>query len=241
MVICWGTQLSPVVLGQTITTTLTGHITDAATGKPLLFANVYLNGTTQGAATDAEGRFTLPNVPLGTVEVVASFLGYQTERRTLRLDDAQPRITNFSLKPDDRTLAGVTVKAKKKDKVWERQLREFKHEILGQPYGSQCLIVNSYVLEFTEKEGHLQATAAEPLIIENQALGYRIWYDLQYFDAHNRHVYYAGSTRFEELPTTDERQVNRFRRNRMTAYRGSLRHLMASLVDSTYEQEGFLV
>ncbi|MFD2570075.1 carboxypeptidase regulatory-like domain-containing protein [Spirosoma soli] len=241
IVICWRAWLMPYALGQTVTTTLTGHITDAATGKPLPFANVYLNGTTQGAATDAQGYFTLANVPLGTVEVVASFLGYQTERRTLRLDDPQAQTINFRLKPDDRTLSGVTVKARKKDKVWEKQLREFKREILGQPYGNQCLIVNNYVLEFTEKDGHLQAKATEPLIIENQALGYRLWYDLQYFDAHNGHVYYAGSTRFEDMPSTDERQANRFRRNRMTAYRGSLRHLMASLVAGTYEQEGFLV
>lgn len=241
LILSWaGLWLTPFASGQP-TTTLTGLVTDAATGKPLPSATVYLNGTTRGTSADAKGRFALSNVPLGTVEVVASFLGYQTQRRTLRLDSNRPETTNFRLAPDDRMLTGVTVKARKKDKPWERQLRQFRRELLGQPYGSQCLITNSYVLNFTEEDGHLRATATEPLIIENQALGYRLWYDLQHFDAYYQHTYYAGSTRFEELPTTDERQANRYRRNRMTAYYGSLRHLMVSLADSTHEQEGFLV
>ncbi|WP_240163528.1 carboxypeptidase regulatory-like domain-containing protein [Spirosoma taeanense] len=227
--------------GQTPTVTLTGQVLDAATGKPLPFANVYLNNTTYGAVTDANGQFTLAKVPLGTVEVVASFLGYQAARQILRIDSPQPRSISFRLKPDNRALAGVTVKAKSKDRVWQRQLRRFRQQLFGEPFGGQCLITNSHALSFTEEDGHLLASAAEPLVIENQALGYRLYYDLLYFKGSLQGVYYAGSTRFEELPATDERQASRFVRNRMRAYRGSIRHLMASLIAGTYEQEGFLV
>ncbi|GAB3498575.1 hypothetical protein GCM10027341_20400 [Spirosoma knui] len=241
LISCFVGRCAVDALGQTTTTKLTGHVTDAATGKPLPFANVYLNNTTQGAATDEQGKFVLPAVQLGTVDVVASFLGYETERRTVRIDDTQPKPLNFALKPNNQVLADVTVKARKKDKVWERQLREFKRHLLGDLYGNQCLIANSYVLEFTETDGRLTATASEPLTIENQAMGYRLFYDLQHFDVYRQHVHYGGSARFEELPAADERQANRFRRNRIKAYQGSLRHLMASLVSGTYQQEGFLV
>lgn len=227
-----------LVLAQ-MTTTLSGYVVDAATGKPMPFANVYLNGSTRGAMTDEKGHFSLPNVPLGTVEVVASFLGYQPERRTLRFDDDQPKTINFRLKPSDQVLATVTVRGNLKK--WQRQLRQFKKQLLGEPFGGQCEIMNSDVLSFTEENGHLIATATEPLVIENHALGYKLWYDLMHFDGTFQKVYYAGSTRFEELKPNDERQANRFRRNRMRAYLGSTRHLMASLIDSTYEQEGFLV
>ena len=106
----------------------------------------------------------------------------------------------------------------------------------------QCLLVNSEVLNFKEDKDHLYATANEPLIIDNQALGYRLIYDLQHFDATaSGKVYSAGTARFEELKPENERQANRFRRNRLIAYKGSIRHLMASLIDNTFEQAGFLV
>ena len=70
------------------TTTITGYVVDAATGKAMPFANVYLNGTTRGSITNEQGHYLLSGVPLGTVEVVASFVGYQPQRRILRLDDS---------------------------------------------------------------------------------------------------------------------------------------------------------
>lgn len=220
---------------------LSGNVTDAATGKPLPFANVYLNGTTRGTTTDAQGQFDLPNVPLGTVEIVASFLGFQPVRQTLRLDQASPQRLLFRLQPDNRMLAGVTVKARSKDRQWQRQFRQFRRQLLGTPFGDKCVITNSFSLSFTEQGGHLKATASEPLAIENQALGYRVFYDLQYFDGSFRKVYYGGTGRFEELPAADAQQAERYRRNRMRAYRGSLRHMLTTLINGTHEKEGFLI
>jgi len=226
------------VLAQTLT--LSGRVTDAATGKPLPFANVYLNGTTRGTTTDEQGQYSLPGVLLGTVEVVASFLGYETARQSLRVLDAVPKTLAFSLKPSAQQLAGITVRAGR-DKVWERQLRQFENQLLGAPFGDQCRIVNRQVINFTELNDHLRATATEPLVIENEALGYQLTYDLQYFDATRQQVYYAGSSRLSERPAASSRQAERYQRNRLTAYLGSTRHLLASLVRGTHEEEGFLI
>lgn len=223
------------------TTTLSGRVVDATTGKVLPFVNVYLNGTTRGTLTNEQGRFDLPNVPLGTIELAASCVGYQSMRQTLRFDLAKPTALLIKLKPDDRALSSVTVRAKSKDRQWQRQFRQFRRQLLGEPFADKCLITNSFALSFTDEKGHLKATASEPLIIENQALGYRLRYDLYYFDGSLQRVYYSGTSQFEELPATDSQQAERYRRNRMRAYRGSLRHLMASLVRGTQEEEGFLV
>lgn len=231
--------LMPLAFAQTATATLSGHVTDASTGKPMPFANVYLNGSTRGTLTDEKGYFSLIGIPLGTAEIVASFVGYQPDKKLLRLDNTEPKTANFRLKPNDQMLAAVTVRGN--SKKWQQHLKQFKQQLLGEPFGGQCQIVNSDVLSFNEEKGHLKAVASEPLIIENQALGYKIWYDMLYFDGTIQKVYYAGNTRFEEIKPENEKQANRFRRNRLTAYKGSTRHLMASLVDSTYEQEGFLV
>ncbi len=230
--------IGPAVFAQT--TTLSGNVTDDATGKPLPFASVYLNGTTRGTTTDEQGRYTLNTIPLGSVEIVASFLGYKTARQALRLTDNQPKTVSFSLKADENLLNAVTVKVGR-DKTWERQLRQFETYLLGKPFGGQCQITNSHVLTFETNGNRLLATATEPLVIVNNALGYRFIYDLQYFDGSAQRVYYAGSSRFAELPTADEKQTARFRKNRMRAYLGSTRHLLASLVGDTHEANDFAV
>lgn len=225
--------------GQTAAV-LTGSVTDATTGKPMPFANVYVNGSTRGTITDEKGVYTLTGVPLGTVEIAASFVGYQPARQTIRFDNTTPQRANFQLKPSEQTLEAVTVRGNPKQ--WERQLRQFKKQLFGEPFGGQCLLVNSEVISFNEAKDHLYATANEPLIIENQALGYRLIYALQHFDATSSgNVYSAGTARFEELKPQNERQANQFRRNRLTAYKGSIRHLMASLADNTFKEAGFLV
>ncbi|SOD95166.1 carboxypeptidase-like regulatory domain-containing protein [Spirosoma fluviale] len=230
---------SRLAQGQT-TAVLTGSVTDAATGKPMPFANVYVNGSTRGAVTDEKGFYALAGVPLGTVEIAASFVGYQPATQTVRFDNTAPQKANFRLKPSEQTLDAVTVRGNPKS--WERHLRQFKKQLFGEPFGGQCLLVNGEVLNFKEDKDHLYATANEPLIIENQALGYRLIYALQHFDATaSGEIYSAGTARFEELNPENERQTNRFRRNRLMAYKGSIRHLMASLADNTFKEAGFMV
>ncbi len=234
------TSCSLASFAQT-TITLSGNIVDAATGKPMPFANVYLNNSTHGTVSDTKGHFVLTNVPLGTVEVVVSFVGYQTTRQTLRLTSTQNQPITFRLKPGDQMLAGVTVTAKRNEKVWQRQLQQFKTQLFGELFGSQCVLLNPDVLHFTQDIEQLKAVATEPLQIENQALGYRIWIDLAYFDGEPNRVFYGGSARFEAIDAKNKRQEKRFQRNRMRAYLGSTRHLMASLIANTYEQQNFLV
>ncbi|GAB3959639.1 hypothetical protein GCM10028805_56130 [Spirosoma harenae] len=225
--------------GQT-TAVLTGYVTDASTGKPMPFANVYVNGSTKGAVTDEKGAYTLAGIPLGTVEIAASFVGYQPASQKIRFDSPSPQKANFQLKAVEQMLDAVTVRGNPKS--WERNLRQFKKQFFGEPFGGQCVLVNSEVLNFKEEKDHLYATANEPLIIDNQAIGYRLVYDLKHFDATaSEEVYSAGTARFEELKPENERQANRFRRNQLIAYRGSIRHLMASLIDNTFEQAGFQV
>ena len=233
--------LSTVLLVRAQTTTLTGRVTDAANGQPLPFASVFVNNTTLGVNSDEAGNFKLTNVPLGSVEVVASYVGYAPARQVLRLETAQPRTLALALTPTGQNLNEVTVTAKR-DKTWERQLREFRRELLGQTsFATQCDIVNAHVLRFDEAGGHLRAQASEPLVIENGATGYRLRYVLQHFDAYQGMAFYGGQSQFEELKPENDRQARRWQQARQLAYRGSLQHLLASLAAGTHEAEGFLV
>jgi outer membrane receptor protein involved in Fe transport len=55
---------------------VTGTVTDRATGEALPGATVVIEGTTRGAATDADGTFVILNVPPGVYAVRASFVGF---------------------------------------------------------------------------------------------------------------------------------------------------------------------
>jgi len=54
---------------------LRGVVT-SSDGQPLAGANVIVDGTTKGAATDGDGKYTILNVESGTYSVTASYIGY---------------------------------------------------------------------------------------------------------------------------------------------------------------------
>lgn len=65
---------SSAVYGQT--GNIAGQVTEAQTGDPLPGVNVVVDGTTQGATTDADGYYRILNVAPGTYTMRATFVGY---------------------------------------------------------------------------------------------------------------------------------------------------------------------
>jgi len=58
---------------------IAGKITDTETKEPLIGANILLEGTLIGSSTDIDGNFSIVNVPAGTYDLKASYIGYQTQ------------------------------------------------------------------------------------------------------------------------------------------------------------------
>jgi outer membrane receptor protein involved in Fe transport len=56
---------------------IVGYVRDGQTGEPLPGANVVIEGTTMGAATDHNGYYLILRVPPGRYNLRASFIGYQ--------------------------------------------------------------------------------------------------------------------------------------------------------------------
>jgi len=61
--------------------------------EPLIGANVYLNGTTIGTATNNIGEFTIKNIKEGNYELCVSYLGYKRYRTQINLDKAVDNLT----------------------------------------------------------------------------------------------------------------------------------------------------
>lgn len=61
---------------------IAGRVVDQSTGEALPFANVFIDRTTLGAASDVDGNYTILNVPPDVYSVTASIVGYQKQTFT---------------------------------------------------------------------------------------------------------------------------------------------------------------
>ncbi|MEE9167315.1 MAG: TonB-dependent receptor [Candidatus Neomarinimicrobiota bacterium] len=77
--------------------TITGSVTDETTGEALAGANVQVEGTTMGAAADANGMFNIANVSAGTQTVTASVIGYEEMSRTVNVPSIGSVTVDFQL------------------------------------------------------------------------------------------------------------------------------------------------
>ena len=229
------------VLPALAQTTLTGTVTDTD-GEPLPGVNVYLSGTTRGAATSSDGWFEIEDVPPGAYQVVASILGYTAGVQNVQVrSPATVAPLTFRLEENVAELGDVQVEAEG-DARWQRRYQRFKRVLIGESENAaQTDIENPWVLDFREFGGTLRATTSAPLIIHNRALGYTLHYDLSDFEAAPTRIKYDGTERFEEMKPEDESQARRWALARAQAYRGSLRHFLQALQRGTSEAEGFVV
>jgi len=58
--------------------TVTGRVTSACDGSAIPGASILVKGTTTGAATDADGRYTLSVSNTGSAVLVVSYIGFKT-------------------------------------------------------------------------------------------------------------------------------------------------------------------
>ena len=217
---------------------VSGTVRDAA-GAPLPGANVYLSGTTRGDATDAEGYFVIGGIAPGAYRLVASMVGFEPAVENVQLRGGAMESVGLVLEEAEAVLGTARVEAEA-DPTWQKRLAWFTRELIGtSARADSTRILNPWVLDFRKRWGALRASAREPLLIENRALGYRLRYDLHEFEASATRVSYDGDEQFTPLAPADSAEAARWRRARELAYRGSLAHLLRSLLTRTAEDEGY--
>jgi len=65
-----------IILAST-TGKIAGKVREKGTNEPIIGANIIIEGTTMGAASDVEGNFIINNVPPGMYNLIFSAIGYQ--------------------------------------------------------------------------------------------------------------------------------------------------------------------
>lgn len=89
-----------------------GRVKDSSTGEPLIGVNVVLEGTTLGAATDAEGYYVILNVPPGKYNVIFSSIGYARKVVTgIQVNIDLTTTVNADLEPTVLEFQEITVTA----------------------------------------------------------------------------------------------------------------------------------
>ncbi len=88
--------------------TVNGTVTDAA-GTPLPGATVVLRNTPYGAATDAQGQFTLSGVPVGDYILAASYVGYASAEEPITVRTGETTVVNFVLAEVNQELEAASV------------------------------------------------------------------------------------------------------------------------------------
>ena len=141
--------------GQTLLAqfTLTGSITDAGSGEPLIGATILVDGTTTGSVTDFEGKYTI-EIPGNSAKLIFSYTGYQSQEidvtsATTTLDLAMESgseqlsevvVTGYGSTRKEALTGAVT--SLRSDKLEQVPLSSVEQTLQGNVAGLQAVMAN---------------------------------------------------------------------------------------------------
>ena len=235
--------LCQTALAQVYTTaTVSGTVVDKETGEPIAGAHAFLGATMIGTTTDSVGSFHLSNVPRGVHTIWISMIGYEPKSQRFILGDKPQFAFDVALEPMILEMDEVTISARM-DRRWKKRMKTFERLFLGESeLADSVKILNKEALDFDANwHGRFTARASEPILIENQALGYRVAYVLKEFSREGNTIRYDGDPFFEELTPVSLQQQFFWEENRRQAFLGSFKHFLLALLDGTTKEEGFRI
>lgn len=93
---------------------ITGKITEATTGEPLIGINVLIEGSTLGAASDVDGTYFILNIPPGVYQLKISGIGYHSIIiKDVRVSVDQTTKLDIQLQEEAVELQDIVVSAEK--------------------------------------------------------------------------------------------------------------------------------
>jgi len=219
-----------------------GRVMDGSTGSPLAGCSIFISGSSLGTVSGTDGSFIISGIPRGKHEMIVSFIGYQTYIRVIQ-DGQLPLDINISLQVKAQELELVLAEPYSEDK-WDQWGQVFIDNFLGtMPEVDRCRILNTKAIRFRyyKKSKRLKAFADEPVLIENDLLGYRISFQMEEFELNFTlgTTYYLGYSLFEEIGGKGNKAMARKEENRRKAYQGSVMHFMRALYSNQLSAEGF--
>jgi hypothetical protein len=234
--------LLPIML-RAQSVVVTGKILAADSKTAIAGASVFLSNSSFGTSSAKDGTFTLNGLKPGQYNLVVSAVGYDNYTRVLSVNDAP---VNLSIELTARVtqLKEVTISTiSKADK--KKALDQFTRDFIGtDANAADCEIMNPQVLNlnYAQNKTILEAYTNEFLIVENDALGYRIKFLLKDFKSEllTGNISYSGSQVFEEMKAGSGKQ-KKWHQKRDEAYFGSAMHFYRSLLKDSLADAGFKI
>lgn len=97
--------------------TVKGFLYDKDNGEPVPFANVILENTTYGSATDINGFFLINKIPAGEYNLLVKYIGYEEHSEKVVIKTAGQTVQlHIELKPSVKTLSTVKVSGRKQER-----------------------------------------------------------------------------------------------------------------------------
>ncbi|GHN02443.1 hypothetical protein WSM22_39320 [Cytophagales bacterium WSM2-2] len=207
---------------------IAGKVIDAKTNEPLHRANVYLGNTAISVSANENGYFELTLIPPGKYDFTASILGYKlfSTKMVFSGDSITDYVIMLELAPIELEAVEVTAHKGKRNRYYSQFVKSF----LGITQNARkCEILNPYDIVVDKVDNKIVAFSRKPIVIENKALGYKIYYELKEFKLDLFELTMSGIPRFEELVPETARQKNNWLKERDRAYYGSISHFLLSL------------
>ena len=156
--------------------TLEAVVLDGMTRKPVANVNVYLDGTTKGTSTDAQGKFRIVVNEIINTSLVISHVGYENK---IIQDPFRSLPKTIYIEERSEIIPEVTVTAKMDKRKRKEMLDVFKKHFFGNN-ASLCKILNEddIILFHDEEKKELIVTTKSPLMLVNNYLKYQIRFDL---------------------------------------------------------------
>ena len=222
---------------------VSGRVVSQTDKKPVAAATVFLNNSTGGTITADDGSFTLANVKTGQYDLIVSCIGYQTYYQKVIVTNSPVILPLILFLPKLTQLKEVNIKASDTDRG--RYIEMFLKEFLGSTANAaQCKLLNpeELYLKYNRQINTLTASSFNYLVLENKALGYKLYYQLDHFEKNfsTGMLYYDGPVRFEEIQNKAAQQ-KRWAQRRLAAYKGSSMHFFRSVYNNRFSEEDFNV
>ena len=126
---------------------LRGKVFDLNTGALLPFVSIYINNSSKGTTTNANGEYFLDNIAVSNFDIVASCVGYETYSITINKENLLKPF-DIKLKPKSGELQAVIIQAYEKD-GWNKWGQTFIENFIGSKHGgSDCKIKNFKAIKF---------------------------------------------------------------------------------------------
>jgi len=157
--------------------TVRGFVYEQETGEPVIFTNVYMQGTSYGAATDVNGYFAVSQIPPGNYVLMVTYLGFDTLKMDITINPDEIISKRLFLEKASYMLEQVQISADRQDsktetrtsvvKITPKQIKKIP-SLGGQPDLAQYLQVLPGVVFTGDQGGQLYIRGGSP--IQNKVL-----------------------------------------------------------------------